>query len=123
MKIRQLAAAIAGTYWCEFVWADSSFWEGSGPVWLYYSLHATPILIIATRGLLRKFSFVSVIVSSLLMGAISMLSFVLEGSSVWVFHSLVPLWGIVLAINLVAFVLPIWTSSPKSANGTDASAL
>ena len=56
-------------------------------------------------------------------GAISMLSFVLEGSSVWAFHSLVPLWGIVLAINLVAFVLPVWTSSPKSANGTDASAL
>ena len=121
MKLRQIAAAIAGTCWFEFVWADSSFWEGSGPVWLYYSLHATPILIIAARGLLRRFSFVPVIVSSLGMGAISVLSFVLEGSSVWVFHSLVPLWGIVLAINLVAFVLPIWTSSPK--NGTDASAL
>jgi hypothetical protein len=84
-----------------------------GAYLLLLVLHATPSAIIVTRALLEGCAAKSVLVSAILLAAISLLSVVFSAGSVLVFHSPVPLWLIAIGINLWACVFPIWKPTPQ----------
>jgi hypothetical protein len=83
-------------------------------------LHCTPSAIIAVRAWREHHAAKPVIVSALLLAAISALSISLTAGALALFGSPAAPWVVAAGVNLVACVLPVWSRSPAAKGGDHA---
>jgi hypothetical protein len=91
---------------------------------LYYTLHLSPAVVVGVRSWLKTKSIASTVIASGLVSVVAMFSFVAEYLALLVFQTEMAPWVVAVSLNLLAFVFPIWRSSPRaSAAHRDANAL